>query len=98
MVVKIIKTYLTIIESKDLEQANIESRFRTKNIHDLFYATKTINGETITHYISHHPFDNQEAANMQEYFTHFYDMSKTTKEAVYKKLGLSDLPIDDEIS
>ena len=92
-----IKNYLTIIEAKDLEQANTEARYRTKNIHDLFYAGKTTNGETITHYVSHHPFDEQEAANMREHFTHFYDMSKTTKEKVFADLGLSDLPIDDEL-
>ena len=92
------KQYLTIIKAKDLDQANIEARYRTRNINDLFYAAKTTNGETITHYVSHHPFDDQEAANMREYFENFYDMSETTKESVYKKLGLSDLPIDDEIS
>ena len=92
------KQYLTIIEAKDLEQANIEAKLRTKNNHNLFYATKTTDGETITHYVSHHPFDDQEAENMREYFKHFYDMSETTKEAVYKKLGLSDLLQDDEIS
>lgn len=91
------KQYLTIIEAKDLEQSNIQARLRTRNIHDLFYAPKTTDSKTITHYVSHHPFDKQEAANMREYFEHFYDMSETTKEAVYKKLGLSDLPIDDEI-
>lgn len=88
------KQYLTIITANQLQQANIEARYRTRNIHDLFYATKTNDGETITHYVSHHPFDDQEAANMREYFEHFYDMSETTKEAVYKKLGLRDLPIE----
>lgn len=90
------KQYLTIIETKDLEQANNEARYRTKNIHNLFYAGKTTNGETITHYVSHHPFDEQEAANMREYFTHFYDMSKTTKEKVFADLGLTNLPIEED--
>lgn len=90
------KQYLTVIQAKDLEQANIEAKLRTKNNHNLFYAKKTTDGETITHHISHHPFDDQEAANMREYFTHFYDMSKTTKEQVFADLGLGDLPIDDD--
>lgn len=92
-----IKMYLTIIEAKDKDQANIEAKLRTKNMHDLFYVSKTTNGEAITHYISHHSFDKQEAGNMREYFTHFYDMSETTKEKVFADLGLSDLPTDDEL-
>ena len=91
------KQYLTIIKAEDLQKANTEARYRTRNIHDLFYAGKTTNGETITHYVSHHAFDDQEAANMREYFTHFYDMSETTKEQVFADLELSDLPREGDI-
>ena len=90
------QSYLTVIEAKDLEQSNIEAKIRTRNMHDLFYAPKTNDSKTPTHYISHHPFDEQEAANMRQYFTHFYDMSETTKEKVFADLGLSDLPIEIE--
>jgi hypothetical protein len=91
----IMKQYLTIIKAEDLAQSNIEARLRTSNYHDLFYAGMTTDGETITHYVSHHPFNEQEAANMADYFEHFYDMTQTTKEAEFAKLGLSLLPMEE---
>lgn len=87
--------YLTIITADQLQQANIEARVRTSNYYDLFYASMTTDGETITHYVSHHPFNEQERQNMAEYFEHFYDMSQTTKEEVFATLGLSLLPIEE---
>lgn len=88
--------YLTIIKAENLSQANIEARLRTSNYYDLFYAPMTTDGETITHYVSHHPFNEQEAANMADYFEHFYDMTQTTKEDEFAKLGLSLLPNKDD--
>jgi len=90
----IMKQYLTIIKAKELTQANIEARLRTSNYYDLFYAVMTTDGETITHYVSHHPFNEQEATNMAAYFENFYDMTQTTKEAEFAKLGLSLLPLE----
>jgi hypothetical protein len=87
------KQYLTIIKAEDLAQANIEARVQTSNYYDLFYAPMTTDGETVTHYVSHHPFNDQEAANMADYFEHFYDMTQTTKKAEFAKLGLALLPI-----
>jgi hypothetical protein len=92
-----IKQYLTVIPLSEVEQANQYAKIHTANYHDLFYVQMTDNGETPTHYVSHHPFDKTEAENMKAHFTHFYDMSETTKEAVFKKLGLEQLPQDDEI-
>ena len=89
------KQYLTIIKAEELAQSNIEARLRTANYHDLFYAPMTNDGETITHYVSHHSFNNQEATNMAAYFEHFYDMTQTTKEAEFAKLGLALLPIEE---
>ena len=89
------KQYLTIIKVEDLAQSNIEARVRTSNYHDLFYAGMTTDGETVTHYVSHHPFNEQEAANMADYFEHFYDMTQTTREAEFVKLGLALLPIEE---
>jgi hypothetical protein len=91
----IMKQYLTIIKAEDLAESNIEARYRTSNYHDLFYAGMTTDGETITHYVSHHPFNDQEAANMADYFEHFYDMTQTTKEAEFAKLELSLLPMEE---
>jgi len=83
------KQYLTIIKAEDLAQSNIEARLRTTNYHDLFYAVMTNDGETVTHYVSHHPFNEQEATNMADYFENFYDMTQTTKEAEFEKIGLA---------
>ena len=91
------KQYLTIIKAKELTQANIEARLRTSNYYDLFYAVMTTDGETITHYVSHHPFNEQEATNMAAYFENFYDMTQTTKEAEFAKLGLTRLLYEDEL-
>jgi len=87
--------YLVIVEKNEKEKANLELKLRTKNYQNLFKKPKTSNNKDITHYICHHPFDEQEAANMREYFTHFYDMSETTKEKVFADLGLGDLPIEE---
>lgn len=94
----ITKNYLTVITAEQLQQANIEARLRTSNYYDLFYAGMTTDGETITNYVSHHPFGDKEAQNMAEYFQHFYDMSETTKEQVFATLGLTLLPIEDEMT
>ena len=91
------KKYLTVIPLNQVKQANQYAKLHTANYHDLFYAQMTNNGKTPTHYISHHPFDKQEAENMRAYFTHFYDMSETTKEQVFADLGLTQLPIKEEV-
>jgi hypothetical protein len=91
------KQYLTIIKAEELAQSNIEARLRTSNYHDLFYSGMTTNGETITHYVSHHPFNEQEAKNMAAYFENFYDMTETTKEAEFAKLGLGLLPYENKL-
>jgi hypothetical protein len=91
------KQYLTIIKAEDLAQANIEARYRTSNYRDLFYASMTNNNKDITHYVSHNPFNEQEAANMAAYFENFYDMTQTTIEAEFAKIGLTRLPYEDEL-
>lgn len=85
------KQYITIIPIHEVEEANTYVKLHTSNYHNLFYAQMTTNGETPTHYVSHHPFNKQEADNMKKHFEHFYDMSEITKEDVFEKLGLSNL-------
>ena len=92
-----LKKYLTVIPLDQVDDANQYAKQNTANYHNLFYAQMTTNGETPTHYVSHHLFDKTEAENIKAYFEHFYDMSEITKEAVFKKLGLQPLPQDDEI-
>ena len=90
------KQYLTVINKEQKEEANSFCKANTANTHDLFYAGRTTNGEDITHYISHHPFTEEDRVKMENQFEHFYDMDKITKEEVFNNLGLEKLPPEDE--
>ena len=93
------KSYLIVIPKNIKDEINNFCSYFAEGGENTFIFAKTNDGVNPTHYVCYWNMNKSEQFIFkQKYKEYMYDMSKTTKESVYKKLGLSDLPIDDEIS
>ena len=93
------KTYLIVIPKTIQSEVNNYCVQFADGGENTFTVPKTNDGINATHYVAHWNMNKAEQFAMKlKYNDYMYDMSETTKEKVFANLGLSDLPIDDEIS